>query len=106
MQPGAYVVVRTIVPNPADRDEFDRWYREDHIPEVIRAMGPRRIIRAWNRLDPAEHTAFYGFPSAEAAAQVTGSKETLNLIAEFDHKWDGRTTRSRAILQIVQDEGG
>jgi len=35
MQRKAYVLVRSIVPNPEDRKAFDHWYQTDHLPPLI-----------------------------------------------------------------------
>ena len=37
--PSAIFVVRATVPDPAKRDEFDRWYRDVHLPDAIRSFG-------------------------------------------------------------------
>ena len=38
----AIFVVRATVPDPAERDEFDPWYRDVHLPDAVRSFGVRR----------------------------------------------------------------
>ena len=50
------------VPNEADRVPFDRWYRDQHMPDALRVFGALRAWRTWSRTDPSKHTAFYESP--------------------------------------------
>jgi hypothetical protein len=98
-----YFVVRAVIPDPADRAPFDRWYQQEHLPDAMRAFKVTHAFRAWNRTDPSVHCAFYEFPSV-AAAEALGGTETIKaLIAEFDAKWGTRVTRSREIFEVVDE---
>ena len=96
----AYLVVRATVPDATDRAAFDRWYREAHLPDAVKAFAATGAWRAWSRTDPAVHCAFYAFESVAAAEAVTSSPAIKALIAEFDAKWGGRVTRTREILGV------
>ena len=99
----AWLVVRAVVPDTADRADFDRWYRTEHLPDALRAFSARAAWRGWSRNDPATHCAFYRFDSV-ATAEAAASGEALNtLVAEFDRCWGTHVTRTREIL-VVADE--
>jgi hypothetical protein len=101
MSTKALLIVRAEVPDEADRAAFDQWYRDEHMPDALRAFGALRAWRTWSRTDPSKHTAFYEFPSVEAVniAIETRNKE---LSAIFDAAWGTRTSRTRDIVEVVQ----
>jgi hypothetical protein len=35
MQGTAFILVRSVVPNPDDRKSFDHWYETDHLPLIL-----------------------------------------------------------------------
>jgi hypothetical protein len=96
----AYLVVRAVVADPADRPAFDRWYADEHLPDAMKAFGALHAWRAWSRTDPAVHYAFYSFDSVASAEAITTSLAIMTLIAEFDARWGGKVTRTREILGI------
>ena len=96
----AYLVVRAIVADPAERPAFDRWYADEHLPDAMKAFGALHAWRAWSRTDPAVHCAFYSFDSVASAEAITTSPAIKALIAEFDARWGDKVTRTREILGI------
>ena len=102
----AYLAVRAEVPE-ADRARFDHWYETDHLPWALRVFGARRAWRCWSRgaaeSDLGVHVAFYEFDSVEAAEAIQKSDAIKPLVADFDRMWQGRVTRRRAVLEIVQE---
>ncbi|HEY7579292.1 MAG TPA: hypothetical protein VH855_17000 [Acetobacteraceae bacterium] len=100
----AYLVVRAIVAE-ADRNDFDAWYRTEHLPDAIKAFKAERGWRAWSRSDPSVHYAFYQFPAVAAAQAITQSPAIRPLIAAFDDRWGNRVARTREIIEVVQGEG-
>ncbi len=96
------LIVRSDVPNDADRVPFDQWYRDHHMPAALRVFGALRAWRTWSRTDPSKHTAFYEFPSLEAANATIQSPGIKELIAIFDAAWGSRVTRTRDIVEVVQ----
>ena len=92
----ALLIVRADVPDEADRDPFDQWY-DRHMPDALRLFGALRAWRTWSRTDPSKHTAFYEFPSFEAANAAIQSPGK-----EFDAAWGSRATRTRDIVEVVQ----
>lgn len=97
----AFLMVRAVVADPADRPGFDRWYAEEHLPDAARAFAARRAWRCWARTDPAVHIAFYEFADAARAEAVLASPELRALVAEFDQAWGPRVTRTREILALA-----
>lgn len=102
--PKALLAVRAEVPE-ADRARFEEWYATDHLPWAMRVFEARRAWRCWSRSDPAVHVAFYEFDSVEAAAATQTAEATKALVADFDRVWQGRVTRRRAVLEVVQEIG-
>jgi hypothetical protein len=100
--PKALLAVRAEVPE-AERDRFEHWYATDHLPWALRVFQARRAWRCWSRSDPAVHVAFYEFDSVEAAAATQTAEATKALVADFDRVWEGRVTRRRAVLEVVQE---
>ena len=64
----AYLIVRAEV-DPAVRDAFDAWYRDEHLPDAVRAFGAAGAWRGWSAVDGNVHVAFYEFADL---AQVNG----------------------------------
>jgi len=102
----AYLAVRAEVPE-ADRAKFDHWYETDHLPWALRVFGARRAWRCWSKSDAPNglgvHVAFYEFDSVEAVEAIQRSDAIKPLVADFDRMWQGRVTRRRAVLEIVQE---
>src|SRR5215210_1636010 len=80
----AYLMVRAVVVEAADRPGFDRWYEAEHLPDAVARFGAERGWRCWSRTDPAVHYAFYEFADADRARSVLDSPELRALVAEFD----------------------
>lgn len=102
----ALFVVRAEVRDAADRDAFDRWYREEHLPDAVKAFGARRGWRGWSRSEEGVHYAFYEFDSHERLQASTRPETLQTLIAEFDRCWGDRVTRSRDVIEVVGDLEG
>ena len=54
----AYLLVRAVVADAADRPGFDRWYEAEHLPDAVARFGAERGWRCWSRTDPSVHYAF------------------------------------------------
>lgn len=98
----ALFVVRAEVSDPADREAFDIWYRDVHLPNFARAFKADKAWRTWSRTNASVHVAYYEFESAALAQAVPQSLAIKPLIAEFDAAWGGRVTRTREIEEVVQ----
>ena len=102
----AYLIVRAVVADPADRPSFDHWYRTEHLPDALKAFAAESAMRGWSETDSSVHMAFYRFDTLHAA-QAAGSGDAIkSLIAEFDRVWDVRVVRTRDIVSIADELKG
>lgn len=97
----ATLIVRAVVTDPSERPLFDDWYRTEHLPEAAATFGAKRAWRAWSRLEPCVHYAFYEFGDIAAALAAVHSDSINSLISKFDDRWGGRVTRTRDIIETV-----
>lgn len=97
-----YFIVRARVADESLREPFDRWYRDEHLPDAKKAFDAKHAFRGWSDTDRLTHMAFYEFDSAEAAHAIHGSPKLKGLIAEFDRVWGERVTRTRDFVDVVQ----
>ena len=102
----AYLVVRAVVADPADRTAFDHWYRTEHLPDALKAFKAKAAMRGWSTADPSVHAAYYRFDTLADVQAISDSAEIRALIAEFDRVWDTRVVRTRDILPIADELKG
>ena len=95
----AYLVVRSVVVEAADRPAFDRWYDTDHMPKALAMLGALEGWRLWSETDPAVHYAVYRYASMDALNQRNDANR-LALMAEYEQAWP-RVTRTREVLRMV-----
>lgn len=99
--PSAIFVVCATVPDPAKRDEFDRWYRDVHLPDAIRSFGAAKAWRVWSLSDPAVHQSMYQFDDVAAMERAVSGAEMQRLIADFNRDWPD-VTRTRESFVLAQ----
>lgn len=99
----AYLIVRAVVADPADRSPFDHWYRTEHLPDALKAFGAVSAMRGWSTADPSVHTAWYRFDTMEAVQAISDGAAIKALIAEFDRVWGQRVVRTRDIVAISDE---
>jgi hypothetical protein len=99
----AYLIVRAVVADPADRAAFDHWYRTEHLPDAMKAFKAVAAMRGWSTVDPSVHTAYYRFNTLQDVQAINGSPAMQTLIAEFDRAWDSRVVRTRDVLAIADE---
>ena len=97
----AYLIVRAEV-DPAVRDAFDTWYRDEHLPDAVRAFGAAGAWRGWSAVDENVHVAFYEFADLAQVNGVMASDALKRMIGEFDRHWQGRVTRTREVVESIQ----
>jgi hypothetical protein len=102
----AWLVVRAVVPDPADRAGFGRWYRTEHLPDAVKAFSARAAWRGWSQTDPSIHCAYYRFDSVEAADAIQRGPAIQALIEAFDRAWNGKVTRTREVIDVADEQGG
>jgi len=101
----AYFMVRAQVVDAGVKDDFDRWYRDEHLPDALKGFRARRAWRGWSAVDASVHHAFYEFDDMARAQAILGSDALKRLVAEFDRLWGSKVTRSRDIVEVIQTVG-
>lgn len=102
----AYLVVRAVVADPADRAPFDHWYRTEHLPDALKAFEAISAMRGWSTTDPSVHFAYYRFGTLDAVHAIGQGSAMKALIAEFDRVWGTRVVRTRDIVPIADELKG
>ncbi|MFO1352995.1 MAG: hypothetical protein U1F68_20905 [Gammaproteobacteria bacterium] len=54
----AYFIVRAELVDTAVKNDFDRWYQEEHLADARQAFKAKRAFRGWSQVDPAVHWCF------------------------------------------------
>ena len=97
----AFLIVRAEV-DPAVRDAFDAWYRNEHLPDAVNAFDAAGAWRGWSDVDDSVHLAFYEFADLADVNRVMGSDALKRMIHEFDRHWHGKVTRTREVVESIQ----
>ncbi|MYB14745.1 MAG: hypothetical protein F4X42_16005 [Rhodospirillaceae bacterium] len=97
----AYFIVRAEV-EPDARDAFDRWYETEHLPDAVAALGAAGASRGWSGVEDNVHVAFYEFADMAAVQRMMASDALKGMIAEFSRHWDGKVTRTRDAVELIQ----
>ncbi len=100
--PKALFVVRATIADPTRRVAFDRWYRDEHLPQALVAFAAEKGWRSWSETDPAVHQATYRFADRAALDRAVNSAGMTALIAEFDRAWPG-IPRTREVFTLVEE---
>jgi hypothetical protein len=101
--PKPYLMVRSVVSDAALRDKFDRWYSTEHLAWAIEVLKAEKGWRFWSKADPGVHYAVYQFAEGtdvDAALKSDGFNE---LAADYDRTWPAGVTRTRDILDMVEE---
>jgi hypothetical protein len=98
----ALFIVRAQILDPAIRHDFDRWYRDEHLPDALKAFNARRAWRGWSDLDANVHYAWYEFADLASARAIVGSEALKRLVADFDLAWGDKVARSRDFVDLAQ----
>jgi hypothetical protein len=101
----ACFMVRACIAADVAKEDFERWYRDEHLPDALKTFKAKRAWRAWSDVDPAVHYAFYEFDSMADARAIEGSEGLQRLVADFDRAWGEKVVRSREFLNIVEAAG-
>jgi len=98
----AFLIVRAEV-DPTVRDAFDAWYQHEHLPEAVKAFDAVSASRGWSGTEDNVHIAFYEFTDLTEVRRVTGSDALKRMIGEFNRRWQDKVTRTREILELIQE---
>ena len=97
----AYFIVRAEV-DPEAREAFDAWYETEHLPDAVAALGASSASRGWSGVEDNIHIAFYEFADMAAVKRMMASDALKGMIAEFSRNWDGKVTRTRDAVELIQ----
>lgn len=100
--PKAYFMVRAAVEEGL-REKFDRWYSTDHLPWALKDFKAEKAWRFWSTADAGVHYAVYQFADMGKLEAGTNPQSLKPLIADFDKTWPNGVTRTRDILNIVEE---
>jgi hypothetical protein len=98
----ALFIVRAQILDAAIRNDFDCWYRDEHLPDALKAFKARRAWRGWSDLDASVHYAWYEFADLTSARAIVGSEALKRLVAEFERAWGEKVARSRDFVDVIQ----
>jgi hypothetical protein len=105
LEMAAYFIVRAQIVDSDVKNDFDRWYEDEHLPDACTAFNAKRAWRGWSEVDAAVHYAFYEFDDIAVIRAIQTSDVLKDLVAEFDRHWGNKVTRSRDIVEFVQNIG-
>lgn len=98
----AIFIVRAEV-DPNARDAFDHWYEAQHLPDAVKALGATSASRGWSDVEENVHIAFYEFADMPAMKRMMASDALEGMIAEFSRRWEGKVTRTRDAVELIQE---
>ena len=101
----AYFMVRAVVEAP-QRQKFDRWYSSHHLPMALAEFKAEKCWRFWSAADPAVHYAVYQFPDMARLDTAMKSEGFKGLVADFDQAWPAGVTRTRDLVELVEEKAG
>jgi hypothetical protein len=101
----AHLIVRAEVLEAAVKDDFDRWYSDEHLPDCVKAFGARRAWRGWSEATASVHFAVYEFDDVVQVRAILRSEALKAQAAEFDRAWGDRVRRSREVVEVIQTIG-
>ena len=97
----AYLMVRAEVP-AEDREKFDHWYENEHLPDAKKALGAVSAFRGWCDGETGVHLAVYQFSDIGQVQKAVKSQSLTELVKEFDRVWEGRIHRTREVFEAKQ----
>jgi hypothetical protein len=101
----AYFIVRAVVEAP-QRQKFDRWYSSHHLPMALAEFKAEKCWRFWSAADPAVHYAVYQFPDIARLDAAMKSEGFKGLVADFDRASPAGVTRTRDLVEMVEEKAG
>ena len=99
----AYFMVRSVVEAPL-RQKFDRWYSSHHLPMALADFRAEKCWRFWSAADAGVHYAVYRFADKAACDAAMTSDGLKELIADFDRNWPQGVTRTRDMVNLVEEK--
>jgi hypothetical protein len=103
--PKAFFIVRAAVEEHL-REKFDHWYSTDHLPSAMAAFKAEKAWRFWSTAEAGVHYAVYQFPDTARLDAALQSESFKALVKDFDQAWPAGVTRTRDMLNLVEERGG
>jgi antibiotic biosynthesis monooxygenase (ABM) superfamily enzyme len=103
MFPEHILTVRATV-EPAHEEEFNRWYNEEHIPDVLKLIPGCLGAARYRVLDgdgSHQYMAVYRFTSEAALRSALQGSEIKELIRRYDQVIGAFSTRARTTYTRV-----
>jgi hypothetical protein len=93
----AIFVVRASITTDKEAD-FNKWYNEEHVPQVLQYNGAVSARRYKQILgdDKLEYMAVYEFASEEVFRRFMASDHLKTLIKDYDAHFGGVSERARS----------
>ena len=101
--PKAYFMVRSVVDEPL-RQKFDHWYSTDHLPMALAEFRCEKCWRFWSISDAGVHYAVYQFADSARLDTALKSEGFKGLVKDFDQAWPSGVTRTRDMLNLVEEK--
>ena len=83
----AWLVVRAVVADPADRAAFDDWYRTEHLPDALKAFAARSAMARLEQQRPVRALRVLSVRQLGGVRKRQQRRAIQALIAEFDRRW-------------------
>ena len=99
--PGCMIVLAEV--KPELWADFNRWYRDIHMPEALKRLRATKALRLVDRSNSYRHIAIYYFDDMEQFETETIKIELESLVAEFSDQWREGVTRERRFVNIVDE---
>lgn len=80
-----FLVIRAQI-DPSQLEDFEQWYREVHLPNVLKIPGIVGGFRCWPRSGYPNHFALYKFRDDSVIEAALGSPEALRARASWS-RW-------------------
>jgi len=103
--PKAYFAVRAVVEEPL-RQKFDQWYSGHHLPMALAEFKAEKAWRFWSTVEPGVHYAVYQFADRTRLDAAIKSDGFKGLVADFDQAWPSGVSRSRDLVELVEERTG
>ena len=104
--PKAYLMVRSLVSDAALREKFEYWYSTEHLGWALDVFKAEKGWRYWSKVEAGAHYAIYQFADMERLEAGMKSEGFKELVADYDRTWPTGVTRTRDILDLVEERDG
>ena len=84
-------------------NEFDKWYHEIHIPDVVRRSGAKegKRFRAVEPEDKFMYMAIYEFANMETFRKYQESADKKELVADFIERFGKRAELKTSVWEEI-----